>query len=64
MSEPVRVRYTRADGVQTMLELTGDPFEICNAIRARLFPVEPLPENDPKFDALMAARQSTAAKAA
>lgn len=33
-----------------------DPFEVCNAARARIFGGKPL-EVDPKFDAVMARRK-------
>lgn len=60
----VRATYTKADGATVTLELQGDPFEICNAVRERLFPGVLLAAQDPKFDALMAARDTTAASAA
>ena len=56
----VYARYTRAGAEPAILKLSGDPFEICNAVRARLFPEVPLPERDAKFDAVMTARNARA----
>lgn len=56
MTPSVDVRYT-VDGKATVLKLQGDPFDICNAVRERLFPLESLPKKDAKFDALMKARR-------
>lgn len=57
------VRY-RANGVTTVMEFKRDPFEVCNAVRAQMFPDVELPAVDKKFDAMMAERQriSTAAR--
>ena len=43
-------------GDAVRLALKGDPFDICNAARARMFPVE-LPERDEGFERVMRARK-------
>lgn len=44
--------------VRTELDLEGDPFEVCNAVRARLFHDVKPPDRDEKFEALMWARKA------
>ena len=47
----VHVEYTTEAG-RVVLELQGDPIEICNAVRDRMFPDQKLPATDPAFDAI------------
>lgn len=58
MSVRIRYRLSSADD-WTVTEINrDDPFAVCNAVRARLFPGVPLPERDEKFEAVMAARKA------
>ena len=45
-------------GEAVRLELKGDPFAVCNAVRERMFHVKP-PEVDEAFERVMRARKES-----
>lgn len=60
MSVQIRYRLSPIDE-WTYAEINrDDPFEVCNAVRTRLFPNTPLPEHDERFEAVMNRRQAGA----
>lgn len=51
-----RVRYTEKGSEPVLMRCQGDPFEVGNFARARLFPEIEIPQFDEKFQRVMAAR--------
>jgi hypothetical protein len=49
-------RETKAR-VSIEIDEKSDPFDVCNAVRDRLFPWEFVKEKDSKFEAVMKARK-------
>lgn len=56
----VWVRYVEKGKEPVIVKLRGDPFEVCEQVRKRMFPGVALPAFDPEFAALMEARRGAA----
>lgn len=57
MSTLIRYRLSPTDEWK-LAEIDRDPFDVCNAVRARLFPDVALPERDERFEEVMNRRQA------
>lgn len=55
--ERFRVRYTENGSEPVLMRCKGDPFEVCNFARSRIFHDQAIPQFDAKFAAVMAGRK-------